>query len=85
VGSIDSSPIVTISFFNLTLSLTNGFLLELEYFISKSSKPFICFKKLMASDKFFLFEAEIVPLSPSPPTSIVPYTDKSFNLERIEL
>ena len=39
VGSIDLSPMVTISSFNLTLSLTNGFLSDEEYLISKSSNP----------------------------------------------
>ena len=76
---------VTISFFNLTLSLTNGFLSEVEYLISRSSKPLMLFIKLSAEISFSLFEAEIVPLSPSFATNIVPYTERSFNLIRILL
>ena len=76
---------VTISFFNLTFNLTNGFFLEDENLISKSLKPFFCFIKFIAEQRFFLVVEEIVPLMPSLPTNIVPYIHRSFNLIRISL
>ena len=48
VGSILTSPIVTIYFINLTLSLMNGFTSEEEIFISKSLKTLIFLIKSIA-------------------------------------
>ena len=80
-GSIDSSPIVTISFFNLTFNLTNGFISDTEYLISKSENPFIDEIKFMAN--FKLLSPDMVPFNPSSPTKMVPYMENSLSLIRI--
>ena len=83
--AVELSPIVTISFFNLTFILTNGFFSDEEYFTSKASKPSILRKYLIALLNFFSLVAEIVPLRPSSPTRIVPLILSSFKFERMSL
>ena len=83
--AIELSPIVTISFFNLTFILMKGFFSDEEHFTSKVSKPSILLKYLIALINFFSLVAEIVPLRPSLPTRIVPLTLSSFKFERMSL
>ena len=83
-GSIFLSPIVTISSFNLILSLTKGSSAASENFTSRLLKFFSFFRYAIAKS-ILSARPEMVPFRPSLPTSIVPCICKLFSLALISI